>query len=152
MTPLIPHLAESSAITSIDLAPIISTNPAIAQPLLVALLVKASSTSSSIGISPYLEVLRYLPPTLPSFDLIGRLLRDPTVLHDVTTGGRTTVADLVRSEALGWFIHEAIAWLDHAEQDELEGVISDDRFAKGLQNVSFFYLDDIYGLLNLYIF
>lgn len=136
MTPLIPHLAESSAITSIDLAPIISTNPLIAQPLLVALLVKATSTPVPLGVSPYLEVLRYLPPTLPSFDLIGRLLRDPTVLTDSTTGGRTTVADLVRSEVLGWFIHEAIGWLERAEQEEREGTISDDRFAKGLQNVS----------------
>lgn len=144
LAPLIPHLAESAAITSIDLAPVISMNPAIAQPLLIALLIRASSTS--LGISPYLEILRHLPPTLPSFDIIGRLLRDPTVINDPVTGGRTTVADLVRSEVLGWFIHEAIGWLDRAEQEEREGSISDDRFAKGLQNVGSFFNTFLYYL------
>ena len=38
-------------------------------------------------------------------------------------------------EVLGRFIHEAINWLERAEREEREGNISDDRFAKGVQNV-----------------
>lgn len=76
-----------------------------------------------------------MPPTLPSFDLLGRLLRDPTEITDYTTGGRTTVADLTHARVLGRFIHESINWLDKAEQDERDGLVSDDRFAKGVQNV-----------------
>ena len=87
------------------------------------------------SIDTYLHVLRHLPPTLPTFDLLGRLLRDSTVVTDSSTGGRTTIADLVRHEVLGWFLHESMEWLDHAEQEEREGNISDDRFAKGVQNV-----------------
>ncbi len=45
------------------------------------------------------------------------------------------VADLVLMEVLGRFVHECINWLDHAELEEREGNISDDRFAKGVQNV-----------------
>ena len=86
-------------------------------------------------IDTYLDVLRHLPPTLPTFDLLGRLLRDGTIVTDRTTGGRTTIADLVRNEVLGWFIHQSIQWLDRAEEEERAGTISDDRFAKGVQNV-----------------
>ena len=78
-----------------------------------------------------------MPPTLSSFDLLGRLLRDPTEIPDFTTGGRTTVADLICVEVLGRFIHESINWLDNAEREEREGLVSDDRFAKGVQNVGF---------------
>ena len=77
-----------------------------------------------------------MPPTLPSFDLLGRLLRDPTEITDYTTGGRTTIPDLIHTEVLGRFIHESINWLDKAEEDEKDGLVSDDRFAKGVQNVS----------------
>lgn len=38
-------------------------------------------------------------------------------------------------DVLGRFIHECINWLEHAENDEREGLTSDDRFAKGVQNV-----------------
>ena len=93
---------------------------------------------SQPSIETALDVLRRLPPTLPTFDLLGRLLRDSTVITDITTGGRTTVADLVCSEVLGWFLHEAIQWLDTAEEDERAGNISDDRFAQGVQNVRSF--------------
>lgn len=130
-------------ITSVDLPSLISNNPILAHPLLIGLLTYSSSPQSSAedeeeseGPYLYLEVLKHLPPTLPSFDLLGRLLRDATTLPDFTTGGRTTIADLVRTEVLGWFIHESIAWLDKAEEDEREGNISDDRFVKGVQNVS----------------
>ena len=112
-------------ITSVDLPDIIANNPSLAYPLLNALL----AADSEQGPDTYLDVLRHLPPTLPSFDLMGRLLRDTTTITDVATGGRTTIADLVRTDVLGWFIHDCVSWLDRAEQDEREGNISDDRFA-----------------------
>lgn len=119
-------------ITSFDLGPIISHNPNLAHPLFIALLTAPNCTS----VSTYLDVLKRLPPTLPSFDLIGRLLQEPTVIADFTTGGRTTIADLLRTEVLGRFIFESINWLDAAEREEREGLISDDRFPKGVQNVT----------------
>ncbi|TFK92909.1 hypothetical protein K466DRAFT_572814 [Polyporus arcularius HHB13444] len=129
------RLTSPSVITSLDLSSILATNPALGHPLVTSLLTSNSET----GPEPYLDVLKHLPPTLPSFDLIGRLLRDSTSVTDITTGGKTTIADLVRTEMLGWFIHECIMWLDRAEQDEREGNISDDRFAKGVQNLCRFY-------------
>lgn len=129
--PMIPRLTSPPVITSVDLSSILTTNPALGHPLVTSLLTSDIET----GPEPYLAVLGCLPPTLPSFDLIGRLLRDSTTVADITTGGKTTIADLVRTEVLGWFIHECVVWLDCAEQDEREGNISDDRFAKGVQNV-----------------
>ena len=128
---MMAQLSSPPVITSVDLPSILATNPALGHPLMTALLASASET----GTEPYLDVLKFLPPILPSFDLIGRLLRDSTGVADFTTGGRTTIADLIRSEVLGWFLHECVSWLDRAEQDEREGNISDDRFPKGVQNV-----------------
>jgi hypothetical protein len=122
-------------ITSLDLSPLISNNPTLAHPIVVALLTQPPSKLNSHGLSAYLDVLRHMPPTLSSFDFLGRLLRDPTEITDFTTGGRTTVADLIRAEVLGRFIHESINWLDNAKQEEIQGLISDDRYAKGVQNV-----------------
>jgi hypothetical protein len=56
-------------------------------------------------------------------------------LTDSVTGGKVTVADVVRIEVLGPFIHQSIQWIDRAEREEREGLISDDRVAKGVQNV-----------------
>jgi len=81
---------------------------------------------------PFLDILPYLPPTLATFDLLGRLLCDQTPI----ASGLFSVAELVRAEVLGRFIHECINWLDHAESDERAGLISDDHFPKGVQNVS----------------
>lgn len=121
-------MTSTPLITSHDLPPLIAHNPTLAHPILTALL-------SQPVIDTYISVLRHLPPTLPTFDLLGRLLRDPTVIIDRTTRGRTTIADLVRNEVLGWFLHESMMWLDRAEEEEQAGTISDDRFAKGVQNV-----------------
>ncbi|KAI0334169.1 hypothetical protein GY45DRAFT_1295506 [Cubamyces sp. BRFM 1775] len=129
------RLVSPPVITSVDLPDIIANNPSLAYPLLNALL----AADSEQGPDTYLDVLRHLPPTLPSFDLMGRLLRDTTTVTDVATGGRTTIADLVRTDVLGWFIHECVSWLDRAERDQREGNISDDRFAKGVQNLCRFY-------------
>jgi len=139
LSPMIPQLTSPPMITSLDLSPLISHNPTLAHPLFVALLTSSSISDSnpastqSPGLSTWIEVLPHLPPTLPTFDLLGHLLRDYTLI------GNTTVADLVRSEVLGRFIHESINWLDHAEQEEREGLISDDRFPKGVQNLCRFY-------------
>jgi hypothetical protein len=121
-------------IASLDLAPIIAFNPTLAHPLFVGLLNTANSEHNLP--SPFLDVLPYLPPMLPTFDLLGRLLRDQTPIGS----GIYSVSNIVHAEVLGPFIHECINWLDHAEQEEREGLISDDRFAKGVQNVGLFHL------------
>ncbi|KDQ50785.1 hypothetical protein JAAARDRAFT_141358 [Jaapia argillacea MUCL 33604] len=139
LNPLIRELTSPPILTSVDLPPLISFNPTLAHPILVALLANAPSTANPQGPFTYLDVLQQLPPTLPTFDIFGRLLRDETPITDVTTGGKTTIADLVRSEALGGFIHESIEWLEKAEREEREGLISDDRFSKGVQNLCRFY-------------
>ncbi|OSD03750.1 hypothetical protein PYCCODRAFT_1451490 [Trametes coccinea BRFM310] len=131
------RLTSPPVVTSVDLPGIIAHNPPLAHPLLNGLL--SADSPLAPGPDVYLDVLRRLPPTLPSFDLMGRLLRDTTAVRDAATGGRTTIADLVRVDVLGWFIHECVSWLDRAEQDEREGNISDDRFAKGVQNLCRFY-------------
>jgi hypothetical protein len=114
--------------TSHDLPSLIAHNPTLAHPVMVSLL-------SQPVIDTYIDVLRHLPPTLPTYDVLGRLLRDTTTVIDRTTGGTTTIADIMRSEVLGWFLHESILWLDNALQDERAGLISDDRFPKGVQTV-----------------
>jgi hypothetical protein len=130
VTPIIPDLASSQMITPLDLAPIITYNPTLAHPLFVALL--ATSSSDAYLPSPFLDILPFMTPNLQTFDLMGRLLRDNTK----TAAGHITVGELVRSEVLGRFIHESINWIEEAERQEREGSISDDRFAKGVQNVS----------------
>ncbi|KAH9959881.1 hypothetical protein BJV74DRAFT_872483 [Russula compacta] len=133
--PLIPQLTSPSVLISIDLPPIIAHNPTIATPLIVSLL---TLPPSDVSIA-YLDVLTQLPPTLPTFDVIGRLLHDTTPAMDSITGGKVTVADVVRMEVLGPFIHQCILWIDRAEREEREGLISDDRFAKAVQNLCRFY-------------
>lgn len=122
-------------IASLDLTSIISFNPPLAHPLFVGLLDSDTVKQEHTLPSPFLDVLPFLPPTLPTFDLLGRLLRDQTPIAN----GVYTVASIVRGEVLGRFIHECINWLEHAEQDEHEGLISDDRFAKGVQNVGIIF-------------
>jgi hypothetical protein len=141
LVPAIPQLFKPPMITSSDLGPLISNNPTLAHPVIVALLTQPPSKLTSLGLSTYLDVLKHMPPTLSSIDLLGRLLHDPTEITDFTTGGRITVADLICIEVLGRFIHESINWLDNAEREEREGLVSDDRFAKGVQNVGGFNLD-----------
>ena len=116
-----------------DLPFIVANNPNIAYQLFLALLTTANAQSQ--GPYPYLDVLTKLPPTLPTFDLLARLLQDTSIVIDPTTVGKTTTADIVRVEVVGRFIHESIKWLDNAEKEEREGLVSDDRFAKGVQNV-----------------
>ncbi len=130
LVPVLSDLATANIITSLDLTPIIAYNPTIAHPLLVSLLVNPNPENNNPR--PFLDILPFLPPTLPTFDLYGRLLRDQT---RVTVQGYSTVADLVLMEVLGRFIHECINWLDRTEREER----SDDRHAKGVQTLCRFY-------------
>ncbi|KAJ3500003.1 hypothetical protein NLJ89_g9986 [Agrocybe chaxingu] len=134
LAPIITDLAASKIITSTDLTHIIAYNPTIAHPLLVSLLTNTNPDNNNPR--PFIDILPFLPPTLPTFDLYGRLLRDQT---QVTVPGFSTVADLVLLEVLGRFIHECINWIDRAEREERNGNISDDRVAKGIQNLCRFY-------------
>jgi len=135
LIPSIPSLTSPPVITSMDLPPIVAHNPNVAYSLVLALLTAAPLNAHPQGSYVYLDALKQLPPTLPSFDLLARLLQDTTTLTDFATGGKTTVTDVVRLEVLGRFIHEGIKWLENAEREERDGLISDDRFAKGVQNV-----------------
>jgi len=81
------------------------------------------------------DALIHLPPTLNSFDVVGSLLRDRTPVTLGAAGSLATVGEAVRSETLGYFLHECISWLDKAEIEEREGLVSEDIFAKGVQNV-----------------
>ncbi|KAI6118290.1 hypothetical protein F5141DRAFT_1000219 [Pisolithus sp. B1] len=139
LTPLIPNLTSPPMITSMDLPPIVAHNSNIAYQLVLALLTSNALNAQPQGPSAYIDALKRLPPTLPSFDLLVQLLRDTTTLTDFATGGKTTVVDVIHLEVLGSFIHECIKWLENAEREEREGLISDDRFAKGVQNLCRFY-------------
>jgi len=138
LNPLISQLTNPPMITSDDLAAIIANNPTLAHPVIAAL-ITSNWDRDPISVLQYLEILKHIPPTLPSYDVLGRLLRDPTRIRDISTSGVTTIADLVRIEVLGWFIHESISWLDNAEEEEKAGTTSDDRFAKGVQHLCRFY-------------
>ena len=89
----------------------------------------------------YLDALRKLHPTLTTFDVLGRLLRESTPLAGFGdesvdgVGATTTIAQLIRSEVLGIFVLNAIEWIEKAERDEMEGLINDDRAAKAVQSV-----------------
>lgn len=83
------------------------------------------------------DALIHLPPTLNSFDVVGSLLRNKTPMTLGTNGVPVTVGDAVKSETLGYFLHECISWLDRAEVEEREGLVSEDIFAKGVQNVQY---------------
>ncbi|KAL5520434.1 hypothetical protein ACEPAG_9658 [Sanghuangporus baumii] len=153
----LPHFAPHTVVPLHTLPPLLALNPALGHPLIVALL-NTSSTGSfnaSFRRSDVLDVLRQLPPTLPSFDILGRLLRDPTLIPavesigDVAMNGeygqgmngvpKITIADLSRSEVLGAFVLNSIAWVERFESQAKDGLISDDRAAKGVQNLCRFY-------------
>ncbi|KAJ8690814.1 hypothetical protein PTI98_012212 [Pleurotus ostreatus] len=98
----------------------------------------------------FLDVLVTLPPTFPSFDLMGRLLRDPTVIPSPSPGPgihsdsngpvpKTTVADLIRNDYLGPFVHSCIEYLDEAEREEREEGSSEDKWAVGVRHLCRFY-------------
>ena len=53
------------------------------------------------------------------------------------------MADLIRMEVLGRFIHECITWLERAEVEDREGLVSDDRYAQAVQNVRRFLVGSL---------
>ncbi|KAF8627554.1 hypothetical protein AX15_004374 [Amanita polypyramis BW_CC] len=136
LIPTIPDLAASQMVASLDLAPLAALNPQITHLLFVSIFNDTGKTADVTLLYPYLDTLSCLPPTRPSFDLMGRLIQDAS---PISLTGFSTVADLIRIEVLGRFIHECIAWLDRAEIEEREGLVSDDRYAQGVQNLCRFF-------------
>lgn len=142
-------------ITSMDLGPIIRHNPTLGGAICVQVLSAGGPTPESreVEVDPDVQmaaregcvsVLSSLPPTLSSFDLFGRLLRDDTPVQQVqgqfgtTRGGRETVGDVVRIYALGAFLQNCIAWIEHASAEERRGEGGgDDRVVQGVANVRF---------------
>lgn len=148
----LPHFSPHAIVPLHSLPPLLALNPALGHPVIVALFNPSpdNSISSSYTCADVVEVLRQLPPTLPSFDILGRLLREPSMIPVIERFGertisgeaqqtngipKTTIADLTRIEILGAFVHNAIAWVERFEAQAKEGLISDDRAAKGVQNV-----------------
>ncbi|KAF7303986.1 hypothetical protein MIND_00629600 [Mycena indigotica] len=135
---LVPHLTTLVAtplITQSDLASLSAHNPNIAAPLFAAFLSGPAS-----GTHAALTALCDLPPTLPTFDLFGRLLRDETPLSADGPGPAFfTVGALVTTEVLGVFIAQSINTLEMAERAEREGRVSIDLFAQGVQHLCRFY-------------
>lgn len=146
LKPLLPKLANPPVVTSEDIPLIISKNPSIATPLLISMLTLSNPSSSDVR-SMCFDALIHLPPTLNSFDVVGSLLRDKTPMSLGTACIPTTIGEAIKSETLGYFLHECISWLDTAEVEERQGLVSEDRFAKGVQNLCRFY----YSLIKLSI-
>lgn len=134
LKPLLFKLANPPVVTSEDIPPIISKNPSIATPLLVSLLTSLNPSSLHVQ-SMCFRAIIHLPPTLNSFDVVGSLLRDRTPMSLGTAREPTTVGEAIKTETLGYFLHECISWLDTAEVEERKGLMSEDIFAKGVQNV-----------------
>lgn len=146
LKPLLPKLANPPVVTSEDIPPLVSKNPSIAAPLLISLLASSSFSSSHIQAMCF-DALIHLPPTLNTFDVVGILLRDKTPMSLGTARIPTTIGEAVKVETLGYFLHECISWLDTAEVEERQGLVSEDIFAKGVQNLCRFY----YSLIKLFI-
>ncbi|KAF9643041.1 hypothetical protein BDM02DRAFT_3104939 [Thelephora ganbajun] len=146
LKPIFSKLVNPPVVAFQDILPIITKNPSIATPLLISLLTSPSPSSFHVQ-SMCFDALIRLPPTLNSFDVIGSLLRDKTPMTLGTTGVPTTVGEAIKLETLGYFLHECISWLDTAEIEERQGLVSEDIFAKGVQNLCRFY----YSLIKLSI-
>lgn len=124
---------------------LVSFNPTIAHPYIVSFLRTTSEWTLPLAarhtFSVYFDSLKRLPPTLPTFDILGRLLRDTTTVTAFDSesgdnaGAKTSIGQLVKTEVLGAFIPYAIQWIENAERDQQDGLISDDRAVKGVQHV-----------------
>jgi len=113
---------------------------------LISLLTSPNPSSLHVQ-SMCFDAVIHLPPTLNSFDVIGSLLRDKSPMSLGAAYAPTTVGQAIKTETLGYFLHECISWLDTAEVEERKGLISEDIFAKGVQNLCRFY----YSLIKLSI-
>ena len=139
----IPHLPDV-VVPANELPSLVACNPTIAYPY-ISWVFQVTSERATSGMahqasSACLDALKRLSPTLPSFDVFGRLLRDNTyitaVLNDnPADAAEITVAQLIRLEVLGTFLLNAIEWIEKAENEEKEGLVSDDRASKAVQNV-----------------
>jgi hypothetical protein len=135
-------------------------NPSVAHLVVIGLLSYPSTEDnpSSSSAPEVLSTLRSLPPTTASFEIYGRLLQDVTCLpfrqpsfQDTTLGKpkslsvpqaqpTVTIAEYIRTEALGAFLLSCIEWIDVASAEEREGFVSDDSVGRAVQLVSLFLL------------
>ncbi|KAF5382813.1 hypothetical protein D9757_007313 [Collybiopsis confluens] len=159
LDPILPALAALDVITPLDLASIVTLNSDVAYPLFVEMLI--ASISSPSNYLELLEILPYLPPSLSTFDIMGRLLRDTRLIpfppaipllradgyHDDQISDndeRIPLKNLVYSQVLGRFIHECIERLEREERERLEGPggnsDGDDAWGRGVRNLCRFYL------------
>ncbi|KAF9007103.1 hypothetical protein BDQ17DRAFT_1351446 [Cyathus striatus] len=71
----------------------------------------------------FLDVLPFLPPCLPTFDLIGRMLGDATLINIPAS----------------WSLHSrCIEWIERADREQMENGYSDDRVPKAIQEWGIF--------------
>ncbi|KAJ4485351.1 hypothetical protein J3R30DRAFT_3438969 [Lentinula aciculospora] len=162
LEPIFHTLAASDIITPHDLSSIVTFNPDVAFPLLVELL--TASISSPSNFLDLLDVLPYLPPSLSTFDIMGKLLRDtrlipipnaiphlllvdrPDDAQNHRSGSRIPLGTLIRYQVLARFIHECIERLEKEEKERLslEGPggtgDGDDAWGRGVRNLCRFYL------------
>ncbi|KAJ3922638.1 hypothetical protein F5877DRAFT_33248 [Lentinula edodes] len=146
LEPIFPALAASDIITPRDLSSIVTFNPDVAYPLFVELL--TTSVSSPSTFIDLLDILPYLPSSLSTFDLMGKLLRDARLIpipnaiaHLLIINGK-----LIRYQVLARFMHECIERLEKEEKERtsLEGSggssDGDDTWGRGVRNLCRFYL------------
>ncbi|KAJ3893092.1 hypothetical protein GG344DRAFT_87377 [Lentinula edodes] len=162
LEPIFPALAASDIITPRDLSSIVTFNPEVAYPLFVELL--TTSVSSPSTFIDLLDILPYLPSSLSTFDLMGKLLRDARLIptpnaiahlliingHDHnenhTPESRVPLGKLIRYQVLARFMHECIERLEKEEKERtsFEGPggssDGDDTWGRGVRNLCRFYL------------
>ncbi|KAJ3751215.1 hypothetical protein DFH05DRAFT_170076 [Lentinula detonsa] len=160
LEPIFPALAASEIITPHDLSSIVTYNPDVAYPLFVELL--TASISSPSNFLDILDILPYLPPSLSTFNLMGKLLRDAhlisipnATLHLIGGDGydrnhnpesRIPLGRLIRYQVLARFVHECIERLEKEEREraslEGSGGNSDgnDAWGRGVRSLCRFYL------------
>ncbi|KZS95385.1 hypothetical protein SISNIDRAFT_483622 [Sistotremastrum niveocremeum HHB9708] len=117
-----------------DLPALITHNPMIAHPFLVWIL---QSSMPQAAQKEYVDEIKSLPPTLSSFDFIGRLVMDQTPLGSVEA--TYYVADVIVINVLAGFVHGCIEWIEREEREiEMTGKI-DDKLEKAIINLCRFY-------------
>jgi len=134
------HMSIHPYINAYNLTELIELNPTLGYVATIALLKgNPSASEKQLEHFDYLDALRRLPPALPSFDVMGRLLRDQTVIQSISTDMPCTVADIIRAEVLGGFLLNCMNWIEHAEQEALDGLVNDDRIAKAISSLCRFF-------------
>ena len=98
-------------------------NPDLVKAFIIQLL---SNSTATDALDTYLDALATLPPTLPSLELLSKLLREPGV-----------VAQTIKSEALGRFCTRAVTRLDELELRKKAGDGQvDEAVSRGVEVVS----------------